>query len=109
MIYEEKFDKPFPLRWSSPEVLIYRKYSSKSDIWSYGVLLWEIYSLGQIPYGQSTSNDTIIKLIKKGQPLNKPKLVNKVIYKQIMLRCWNYNVNDRPPFYQFKELFNKIN
>ncbi|CAF3615656.1 unnamed protein product [Rotaria sp. Silwood1] len=46
MFYQEKYDKPFPLRWSSPEVLINRKYSSKSDVWSYGIVIWEIYSLG---------------------------------------------------------------
>ena len=52
MIYEGRCDTPFPLRWSSPEVLLYREYSSKSDVWSYGILLWEIYSLGQIPFGE---------------------------------------------------------
>jgi serine/threonine protein kinase len=67
MIYEGRSDTSFPLRWSSPEVLLYRKYSSKSDVWSYGILLWEIYSLGQIPFGESTSNESAAQLIKLGR------------------------------------------
>ncbi|CAF3580403.1 unnamed protein product [Rotaria socialis] len=87
MIYEEKYDKPFPLRWSSPEVLIYRKYSSKYDVWSYGIVLWEIHSLDKIPYKQSISNDIIIQLIKSGHMLNKPELANHFICKLLMLPC----------------------
>ncbi len=50
MIYEGRVHAPFPLRWSSPEVLLYQEYSSKSDVRSYSILLWEIYSLGQMPF-----------------------------------------------------------
>jgi serine/threonine protein kinase len=108
MIYEGKCDTPFPLRWSSPEVLLYREYSSKSDIWSYGILLWEIYSLGQIPFGESISNDFAAQLIKSGRMPNTPLLANQLIYRQIILPCWTYKPNDRPSFTSLKETLNKI-
>lgn len=108
MIYEERYETPFPLRWSSPEVLFYRAYSSKSDVWSYGVLLWEIYSLGQIPFGESVSNELVVRLIRSGRMPDKPSLVNRLIYRQIILPCWTYKANDRPAFSVLKETLKKI-
>jgi Bruton agammaglobulinemia tyrosine kinase len=108
MIYEGRCDTPFPLRWSSPEVLIYREYSSKSDVWSYGILLWEIYSLGQIPFGESVSNDIAAQLIKSGRMPNKPPLANQLIYRQIISPCWAYKSNDRPSFESLKQTLSKI-
>jgi len=107
MIYEGKFDTPFPLRWSSPEVLLYREYSSKSDVWSYGILLWEIYSLGQIPFGESISNHIAAQFIKSGRIPNKPPLANQFMYRQIISPCWAYKPHDRPSFASLKEILNK--
>ncbi len=108
MIYEGRCDAPFPLRWSSPEVLLYREYSSKSDVWSFGILLCEIYSLGQIPFGEFISNDSVAQLIQSGRMLNKPPLANQLIYRQSILPCWTYKPNDRPSFASLKETLDKI-
>ncbi len=108
MIYEGRYDTPFPLRWCSPEVLLYREYSSKSDVWSYGILLWEIYSLGQIPFGKIISNNFAAQLIKSGRMPNKPLLASQLIHKQIISPCWTYKPNDRPSFASLKETLNKI-
>ncbi|CAF4001707.1 unnamed protein product [Rotaria sordida] len=108
VIYQDKYHRPFPLRWSSPEVLLHRKYSSKSDVWSYGILIWEIYSLGQTPFGQTISNDRIAQLIISGSIPTKPTLANKIIFQQLILPCWTYKVNDRPSFSSLKQTFNKI-
>lgn len=108
MTYVDKSTKPFPLRWSSPEVLMSRKYSFKSDVWSYGILLWEIFSLGQIPFGQHTSNELAAQLIKTGQMPNRPSLANPNLYKQIILPCWTYESNNRPSFASLKQSLQKI-
>jgi serine/threonine protein kinase len=108
MIYEGRCETPFPLRWSSPEVLLYREYSLKSDVWSYGVLLWEMYSRGQIPFGESISNDFVAQLITSGHMPNKPSLANQLIHRQIISPCWTYKPNDRPSFSALKETLNKI-
>ncbi|CAF3585827.1 unnamed protein product [Adineta steineri] len=107
-IYEGRCDTPFPLRWSSPEVLLYREYSSKSDVWSYGILLWEIYSLGKLPYGEVNSNDLVTQLIKSGHMLSKPSLANQLIYTQIISPCWTLKPNERPAFITIKETLNRI-
>ena len=108
LIYKGKCDTPFPLRWSSPEVLLYQEYSSKSDVWSYGILLWEIFSLGQMPFNDSTTNDMAAKRIKTGQMPMKPSLANENIYKDIIQQCWIFKCDDRPSFSILKEIFKKI-
>jgi Bruton agammaglobulinemia tyrosine kinase len=108
MIYEGRSDTPFPLRWSSPEVLLYREYSSKSDVWSYGILLWEIFSLGQIPFGEFVSNDIAAQLIKTGHMPTKPPLANQIIFTQIITPCWSSKASDRPSFSFIKQILKEI-
>jgi serine/threonine protein kinase len=108
MIYEGRSDTPFPLRWSSPEVLSKREYTAKSDVWSYGILLWEIYSLGQIPFGEANSNDIAAQMIKSSRMPQKPPLANQLIFRQIISPCWTFKPNDRPSFASLKETLNKI-
>ena len=75
-----------PVRWMPPEALLYGKFTVKSDVWSFGVLMWEVYTFGHQPYSGS-SNYEVIDRIKEGRILECPELCPASIY-DIMKSCW---------------------
>uniref|UniRef100_A0A8C6KAR1 non-specific protein-tyrosine kinase n=1 Tax=Nothobranchius furzeri TaxID=105023 RepID=A0A8C6KAR1_NOTFU len=77
----------FPVKWSPPEVFEYCKYSSKSDVWSYGVVMWEVFTEGRLPFGQS-SNREVVELVRGGQRPYWPILATRDLY-DIMMLCWH--------------------
>uniref|UniRef100_A0A3Q3JAS9 Tyrosine-protein kinase n=1 Tax=Monopterus albus TaxID=43700 RepID=A0A3Q3JAS9_MONAL len=83
--YTSSAGSKFPVRWSPPEVLLYCKFSSKSDIWAY-VLMWEVYSLGRLPY-ERLNNTEIVEQVSRGLRLYRPQLANEKVY-SIMTSCW---------------------
>ena len=85
-----------PVRWTAPEAILYRKFNTASDMWSFGVLMWEVMSFGQTPYGD-TDNFTIIDELQKGYRLPAPDSCPSVIY-TLMLSCWNKTPEQRPSF-----------
>ncbi|XP_029310451.1 tyrosine-protein kinase Tec isoform X6 [Cottoperca gobio] len=88
----------FPVKWSPPEVYNYCKYSSKSDVWSYGVLMWEVFTEGRMPFEQS-QNHEVVSLVSKGHRLYRPKMATPAIY-DIMQLSWHERPEERPPFSQ---------
>ncbi|XP_041930913.1 tyrosine-protein kinase BTK [Alosa sapidissima] len=94
--YTSSAGTKFPVRWSPPEVLLYCKFSSKSDIWAYGVLMWEIYTLGKMPY-ERLSNSEIVDKVSTGLRLYRPQLANERVY-SIMGNCWREKAEERPSF-----------
>ena len=88
-----------PTAWSAPEVLERRKFSSSADVWSYGILLWEIFSLGAFPYLGIFSNAADLKkaVIVDGYRLEKPRYSPDSIY-QIMHKCWLKDLQTRATF-----------
>uniref|UniRef100_A0A8C9Z7F6 Tyrosine-protein kinase n=1 Tax=Sander lucioperca TaxID=283035 RepID=A0A8C9Z7F6_SANLU len=94
--YTSSAGSKFPVRWSPPEVLLYCKFSSKSDIWAYGVLLWEVYTLGRLPY-ERLNNTEIVDQVSRGLRLYRPQLANEKVY-SIMSSCWLEKADDRPTF-----------
>ena len=96
-------ENAIPFRWAAIEV-IQGKTAIKeySDVWSYGVLIWEIFYLGTaIPYRDKEEFEDIIKFLKRGHRLNKPPLCPENIY-DVMLDCWHDNHLYRPRFKQLK-------
>jgi len=91
----------FPIKWSPPEVLNYTRFSSKSDVWAFGVLCWEVFTCGEMPYGRS-KNPEVVERVQKGQVLSRPQNCPHPIY-DVMRVCWASNPDDRPPFRQMKE------
>jgi len=88
--------KQIPIKWTAPEALNYGKYTSLCDVWSYGVLAWEIFSKGGTPY-QGMTNTRARELIDSGYRMPAPEGTPDEIY-QLMLRCWQYESEDRPHF-----------
>ena len=92
-----------PIRWMPLEAILHNKYTIESDIWAYGVLLWEIFSLALQPY-YGLSHEEVIKGLKEGQVLQCPENTPKSMYK-LMLLCWNPKPNSRP---SFRTLFREL-
>ncbi|KAB5533113.1 hypothetical protein PHYPO_G00128040 [Pangasianodon hypophthalmus] len=87
-----------PIRWTAPEAIAYRKFTSASDVWSYGITMWEVISYGERPYWEM-SNQDVIKAIDEGYRLPAP-MDCPVVLHQLMLDCWEKNRSDRPKFGQ---------
>ncbi|XP_063148209.1 tyrosine-protein kinase ITK/TSK [Candoia aspera] len=104
--YTSSMGTKFPIRWSAPEVFSYNRYSTKSDVWSFGVLMWEVFTEGKTPY-ENRTNAEVVEEVSAGLRLYKPRLASNAIYK-LMQRCWNEKQNDRPAFSQLLYHLNEI-
>jgi len=85
-----------PISWASPEALRKNHFTSKSDVWAFGIVLWEIYSWGNTPYA-SEKPVVVMKSILDGEKLEQPEGCPDEVY-AIMLKCWAMEPNDRPTF-----------
>ncbi|KAL9837655.1 tyrosine-protein kinase Fes/Fps isoform 2-T2 [Geothlypis trichas] len=88
--------KQIPVKWTAPEALNYGRYSSESDVWSFGILLWEAFSLGAVPYA-NLSNQQTREAVEHGLRLDPPEQCPEEVY-QLMQRCWEYDPHKRPNF-----------
>ncbi|XP_059405846.1 tyrosine-protein kinase Fer-like isoform X2 [Carassius carassius] len=95
-IYSSSGLKQIPIKWTAPEALNYGRYSSESDVWSYGILLWETFSLGVCPYPGMT-NQQAREQVEKGYRMSCPQKCPDEVYR-IMQRCWEYKPENRPKF-----------
>ncbi|KAF6724022.1 Tyrosine-protein kinase Tec [Oryzias melastigma] len=94
--YTSSSGSKFPVKWSPPEVFNFCRYSSKSDVWSYGVLMWEVFTEGRMPF-ENNPNHEVVTLIMQGHRLYRPKLATPTLY-DIMQLCWKERSEDRPSF-----------
>ncbi|KAM8715275.1 hypothetical protein ACLKA7_002343 [Drosophila subpalustris] len=85
-----------PVRWMPSESILYGKFTTESDIWSFGVVLWEIYSYGMQPYS-GYSNPEVINLIRSRQLLSCPENCPTAVY-SLMIECWHEQAVKRPTF-----------
>uniref|UniRef100_A0A4W4FL83 receptor protein-tyrosine kinase n=1 Tax=Electrophorus electricus TaxID=8005 RepID=A0A4W4FL83_ELEEL len=95
-----------PIRWTAPEAIAYRKFTSASDVWSYGIVLWEVMSYGERPYWEM-SNQDVIKAVDEGYRLPPPMDCPAALY-QLMLDCWQKDRNNRPRFEQIVSILDKL-
>ncbi|XP_024139143.1 vascular endothelial growth factor receptor 3 isoform X2 [Oryzias melastigma] len=95
--YVRKGNARLPLKWMAPESIFDKVYTSQSDVWSFGVLLWEIFSLGASPYPGVQIDEDFCKRLKDGVRMRAPETASPEIY-GIMLACWQGEPKERPPF-----------
>ncbi|EHA98302.1 Proto-oncogene tyrosine-protein kinase FER [Heterocephalus glaber] len=95
-VYSSSGLKQIPIKWTAPEALNYGRYSSESDVWSFGILLWETFSLGICPYPGMT-NQQAREQVERGYRMSAPQQCPEDISK-IMMKCWDYKPENRPKF-----------
>ncbi|NXJ18694.1 PGFRA factor, partial [Dicrurus megarhynchus] len=96
--YVSKGSTFLPVKWMAPESIFDNLYTTLSDVWSYGILLWEIFSLGGTPYPGMMVDSTFYNKIKSGYRMAKPDHATNEVY-EIMVKCWNSEPEKRPSFY----------
>ncbi|XP_066920050.1 tyrosine-protein kinase HTK16-like [Clytia hemisphaerica] len=101
--YQAQQGGRWPVKWYSPESINYGTFSQKSDVWSYGVTLWEMFTFGELPYGEMTGAE-VISLLEQGQRLERPEDCPQHTY-SIMLRCWHIDPAQRPTFKELHTIF----
>ena len=99
-IYAAREGTKFPIKWTSPEAAIYNKFSVKSDVWSFGIVLTEIVTYGRTPY-PSMSNQEVLQQVSHSYRMPKPTNCPDRLY-EIMLNCWKHNPEERPTFEALK-------
>ena len=96
-----------PLKWMSPEALSYNRISKESDVWSYGVLLWEIFTHGCSPY-PSLQPEQIREKLVAGYRMEKPAECTDYLYEQVILKCWQLEPKQRPKFRDLVKEFDML-
>ncbi|XP_021548564.1 ephrin type-A receptor 1 isoform X1 [Neomonachus schauinslandi] len=103
--YETQGGK-IPIRWTAPEAIAHRTFTTASDVWSFGIVMWEVLSFGDKPYGEM-SNQEVMKSIEDGYRLPPPVDCPAPLY-ELMKNCWAYDRARRPSFHQLKALLEQL-
>ncbi|NXK31842.1 TXK kinase, partial [Piprites chloris] len=95
-LFSKRTGAKLPIKWSSPEVFHFKKYSSKSDVWSFGVLMWEVFTEGKMPF-ENKAYSEVVHEISHGNQLYQPHLASHSVYR-VMYSCWNKKPEGCPTF-----------
>lgn len=95
-----------PIRWMPPESILYNKFTVQSDVWSFGVLLWELFSFALQPYYGMT-HEEVVQFVKDGKVLACPENTPKQVY-DLMKMCWNTKPTSRPLFHHLLKSLNSL-
>uniref|UniRef100_A0A8C0H6I4 receptor protein-tyrosine kinase n=1 Tax=Chelonoidis abingdonii TaxID=106734 RepID=A0A8C0H6I4_CHEAB len=104
--YVVKGNARLPVKWMAPESIFDCIYTVQSDVWSYGILLWEIFSLGKSPYPGMLVNSKFYSMVKQGYQMARPDFAPMEMYR-IMQACWNLQLTQRPTFDQICHFIQK--
>ncbi|XP_065073901.1 vascular endothelial growth factor receptor 1 isoform X7 [Ochlerotatus camptorhynchus] len=105
--YKKKGEAPLPFKWLALECISDNVFGTYSDVWAYGIVLWEFFSLGRVPYPGMEANQELYNKLRDGYRMDKPQYANQDIY-DIMLNCWNVKPDSRPSFKDLKSRFNAM-
>ncbi|KAH3849476.1 proto-oncogene tyrosine-protein kinase Yrk-like [Dreissena polymorpha] len=108
VLKEDEYERPgqeltLPIKWTAPEVLLNGKFSAKADVWSFGILLYELVTLGHTPYVGMTNQETIEK-VTHGYRMSQPNTCSPRMY-DVMIKCWNARPEERPTFSSLAAFF----
>lgn len=105
--YRKNTNGRLPIKWMAPESLQEKFYDSQSDVWSYGILLWEIMTYGAQPYPTIMSAEELYSYLISGQRMEKPAKCSLNIY-MLMRQCWLFDASARPTFSEIVENLDKL-
>ncbi|XP_050080269.1 tyrosine kinase receptor Cad96Ca [Anopheles maculipalpis] len=105
-VYERKSEGRLPIRWMATESLYDNIFTVKSDIWSFGILMWEIVTLGSTPYPGIAAAD-VMRKVRDGYRLEKPEHCRRELY-NIMFYCWAHDPNERPGFPEVVDMLDRL-
>ncbi|XP_035795012.1 vascular endothelial growth factor receptor 1-like [Anopheles albimanus] len=106
-VYKKKGAALLPFKWLAIECIADNIFNTQSDVWAYGILLWELFSLGMTPYPGLQASLKLCKMLQEGYRIQKPRFANQDIY-DIMLNCWAGDPLVRPTFRELKSRFNAM-
>ncbi|XP_057684332.1 receptor tyrosine-protein kinase erbB-3b [Corythoichthys intestinalis] len=95
-----------PIKWMALESILFRRYTHQSDVWSYGVTVWEMMSFGAEPYGSAQAQE-VPYLLEKGERLSQPHICTIDVY-MVMVKCWMIDENIRPTFKELASDFTRM-
>ncbi|XP_020795036.2 ephrin type-B receptor 3 isoform X1 [Boleophthalmus pectinirostris] len=104
--YTSSLGGKIPIRWTAPEAIAFRKFTSASDVWSYGIVMWEVVSYGERPYWDM-SNQDVMTAVEQDYRLPPPMDCPMVLH-QLMLECWMKERNLRPKFSRIVNTLDKL-
>ncbi|XP_021336731.1 macrophage colony-stimulating factor 1 receptor isoform X1 [Danio rerio] len=105
--YVVKGNARLPVKWMAPESIFECVYTVQSDVWSYGIMLWEIFSLGKSPYPNILVDSKFYKMIKCGYQMSRPDFAPPEMY-TIMKMCWNLDAAERPTFSKISQMIQRM-
>uniref|UniRef100_A0A8C1VFE4 receptor protein-tyrosine kinase n=1 Tax=Cyprinus carpio TaxID=7962 RepID=A0A8C1VFE4_CYPCA len=104
--YKASENDAIPIRWMPPESIFYNRYTSESDVWAYGVVLWEIFSYGMQPY-YGMAHEEVIYYVRDGNVLACPENCPQELY-NLMRLCWSTHPTDRPSFASIHRILERM-
>ncbi|XP_037708354.1 vascular endothelial growth factor receptor 1 isoform X4 [Drosophila subpulchrella] len=105
--YKKTESGKLPVKWLALESLSDHVFSTYSDVWSYGIVLWEMFSLAKVPYPGIDPNQELFNKLNDGYRMEKPPYANQELY-EIMLECWRKNPESRPLFPELEQRFGNM-
>ncbi|XP_030556621.1 vascular endothelial growth factor receptor 1 isoform X6 [Drosophila novamexicana] len=105
--YKKSESGKLPIKWLALESLSDHVFSTYSDVWSFGIVLWELFSLAKVPYPGIDPNQELFNKLNDGYRMEKPPYANQEVY-EIMLECWRKNPESRPLFNVLERRFANI-
>lgn len=104
--YKANENDAIPIRWMPPESIFYNRYTTESDVWAYGVVLWEIFSYGMQPY-YGMAHEEVIYYVRDGNVLSCPDNCPLELY-NLMRLCWSKLPSDRPGFASIHRILERM-
>lgn len=104
--YKANENDAIPIRWMPPESIFYNRYTTESDVWAYGVVLWEIFSHGMQPY-YGMAHEEVIYYVRDGHVLLCPEQCPLELY-NLMRLCWSTHPSDRPSFASIHRILERM-